>query len=284
MILAATKGPGAFSEWNYQKNLRMAIRHSAPDEIMPDESYSSFYASVYESVNEGGSHAVERNYAPPRMSKKHSFLKAANRLKKRGFKSARFIEMETLFQVDRSYYGTLVGIDRMIARGNRLAALEELDQLILSMNPANKRGLVNLYLTKTRLVSEMEAPPELIFEITLKRFQTLAEIARIEIEGYQGIPKFRNELLRSQRNLENLEKEMSRLRANRSLAFRVIRSGITAGKVPESFAQLMRDHAKKQKEKHPDLSDEEVDNYLQMVETLPKAAPEEEYGKNWIDP
>jgi hypothetical protein len=276
MVAAAFGRPGAFAEWNRRAQLRMALKHSVPEEIRPDESQKPLGQIVYEGKTNTAGFAVAALHAPPRQSLSKRVKKEEARLARQGFTDEAFIRMNALFTIDRSHHGRWVGIDRLISRGNRISALNELEGLIETVDEGNKRAIAQLLQARLKLVLDLEAPPDQIYDSLVQLYEHRLEIARIEVRGYQNVPRFKRELERAAEQVKALEEKISGLKANRAQAFRFLATGIPYGKMSPELRRLMKASIERKAAALP-VPEEQKKHYLDLVETFP------EYGSGSDD-
>lgn len=274
MVAAAFGRPGAFAEWNRRAQLRMALKHSVPDEIRPDESSRPLGSIVYEHTVRASGFAVAALHAPPRQSLTGRVKKEAARLARQGFTDEEFIHMNALFTIDRTHHGRWVGIDRLISRGDKIAALNELEVLIEGVDRDNRRAIAQLLDSRLRLILDLEAPPDQVYDSLVQINELRLEIARIEVRGYQNVPRFKRELERATKQAEALAAELANLRANRAQAFRFLATGIPYGKMSPSLRRILKASIARRAEAMPQVPEEQKQHYLDLVDTFPPYTPD----------
>lgn len=273
MVAAAFGRPGAFAEWNRAAQLRMALKQSVPEEIRPDESNRPLGSIVYQNnVNTSGFAAAALN-APPRQSLSGRVKKEEARLARQGFTDEAFIKMNALFTIDRTHHGRWVGIDRMIVRGDKISALNELETLIESVNQDNKRAIADLLQSRLKLILDLEAPPDQIYDALVQINELRLEIARIEIRGYQNVPRFKQEMDRARSRAENLERELNNLKSNRAQAFRFLATGIPYGKMSPNLRRIMQASIERRAASDPNTPAGAKEHALNWVNTFPTYEP-----------
>lgn len=239
MITAAFRGPGAFAEWNMRKKIREARRFGAPEEIMPDESRGKIGWSSSRELQ--GAAAYRRPY----FSIKGRLKKARLGLAQQGFTDETFLEMEAYYRVDRAYNAGVVGIERLMVRGNHAEALDRLEVLLSQVNNKNRRAVSELLLIKLQLYKELRTPPEEIYDLYMQRLELLLEIARIEVRGYKGVPRFQRRLQRSEVLVQGLEEQIARFRQHREKALTLFNTGLAFGEFPPALAAKLQEGVRK---------------------------------------
>lgn len=273
MVAAAFGRPGAFAEWNRRAQFRMALKHSVPDEVRPDESSKPLGSMVYEGNPKTTGFAVAALHAPPRQSLTRRVKKEAARLARQGFTDEEFIQMNALFTIDRTHHGRWVGIDRLIARGDKISALNELEVLIESVNSDNKRAVAQLLQSRLKLILDLEAPPDQVFDALVQINELRLQIARIEARGYQNVPKFKRELERAEKYAKNLERELNNLRSNRAQAYKFLATGIPYGKMSPNLQRMMKASIQRRAATDPKTPPGAKQAALDWVDTFPTYAP-----------
>ena len=274
MVAAAFGRPGAFAEWNRAAQLRMALKHSGPDEILPDETNRPLGQIVYKDNVRTKGFAVAALHAPPRQSLTKRVRKEEARLARQGFTDEQFMRMNALFTIDRTHHGRWVGIDRLIARGDRISALNELEVLIESVNPDNKRAVAQLLQARLNLILGLEAPPDQVYDALIQVNELRLEIARIEAQGYRNVPKYKRELERAESMERLIEKELEGLRGNRAQAYTYLATGIPYGKMSPSLRRMMEASIQRRAKSDPNISPQAKKAALDWVNTFPTYTPD----------
>jgi hypothetical protein len=265
MILAAFKGPGAFAEWNMSKKIREARHFGIPNEILPDGSQRPIgWSSSGEALSQLRGRA--RLFARPGFNIKKRLARSRMALAQQGFTDEDFLEMEAYYRVDRAYNAGIVGVERLMVRGNKMEALDRLEILLREVNEKNRRAMAELLMIKLRLIVALRAPPEDVYDLFMQRLQLLKEISTIEANGYRGIPKFRHDRQRVLLQIKSLEAQMERLRTHRSEVYAAFSSGLAFGQFPPEMARVMKAAVKRQA-KASGASPERTRRAIDWIET-----------------
>lgn len=267
MVAAALSPHGALQEWNRSQQIRYALKQAAEGEVMPDESNPALSISRRQG-NPTSPYAVGRLHQPPTQNIASRVRKARARLERQGFTHDGFLQMEALHRVDRTYVAPLVGIDRLVARGNKLEALNELEALIARVDPKNLRALNELEGTRYRLVVALEAPPEQVLQVREEQLRLAIAIAETEVAGYRHVPRFKAELVRAEGQLKLLQRQLDRLRNNRVAALKALRTGVAFGRLDAKQVARLKSEVRARGRKLG-ASDTEQADVMRVIDTFP---------------
>jgi hypothetical protein len=96
--------------------------------------------------------------------------------------------MEAYYRVDRAYNAGIVGVERLMVRGNKMEALDRLEILLREVNEKNRRAMAELLMIKLRLIVALRAPPEDVYDLFMQRLQLQSPLSRPTDIG--GFPNF----------------------------------------------------------------------------------------------
>ena len=264
MVLAAVRGPGALQEWATRRNSRAAEAFGLGEEIKPDETKRKTYFVPREL---DGSLPYQAYNGPPPISVEKRMKEERMYLVSKGFTDQDFLEMETLFRADRRHLRQVVTVDQLVMRGDALSALDHLEKVIASIDPKNKRALLDLLVTRRKLMTQLEATPDQMFDHLMEEIETRIAIFKLEIRGYRGIPRFQRELAHAEAGLRQSQELRASYQSNRSQVMHVFRSGLWGGKkLDPSTGQKLIDGFGRFKDAGK-ISDADHQSLTKMVET-----------------
>lgn len=270
MVLAAFRAPGAFNEFNFQKNIRQARRFGIPDEVLPDGTRRPIGWTADDPHGLNKLSGPERLFARPQFSLEGGLKRARMALAEQGFTHEGFVEMEAFYRVDRGHGGELVGVERLMARGNNMEALGRIEVLLGGLDPRNRRALDEVLLMKIRLMAELEAPPEELYDVIMQRLELLREIGELEVSGYKDIPRYAAHHAQVTARQKLIEEQVQRLRQRRSEAYAAIQSGLAFGQFPPAMARMIK-AAIERRAQVAGVPTERARSYIDWVDTRTKA-------------
>jgi hypothetical protein len=270
MVLAAFRAPGNFNEFNFQRSIRQARKFGIPDEVLPDGTRKPIGWSAEDPHGLRQLGERERMFARPQFSLDDGLKRTRMALAQQGFTHEGFVEMEAFYRIDRGHGGELVGVERLMARGNNMEALGRIESLLASIDPRNRRAIDEILLMKIRLMVELEAPPEDLFDAILQRIELLRQIGELEVAGYKDIPRYESHHAMVAARQQAIEEQLQRLRERRSEAYAAIQTGLAFGQFPPAMARMMKAVIER-RAKAEGLPGEQVRRYIDWVDTRTKA-------------